>query len=301
MEPAKGKQKARKPELDRKELSRQFDCELDNEFIRDLSGSHESFQKHFRKNGDLRAFGNEAHPYLWARSHFRLEIPASRVEKCHSMTDFEAFFQRENMPSTPSLDWFLSYGVRGSFTAPHTDPLAESHGFLCIVKGKKLLFYWKLSEHVSAEQKEEFLTAASTELGFDGKDEADGFRDIDVSVVRQGFHRFSLASPIVLQASVVPLCAGQAIHFNASNPHAVINLSDCMAVSGEIWSKRKSQRLLNELKDLAAREQLLGKTKEGSTSHWVLVNFEKIEKYWPNNHERMRRTGYQSVETQKRT
>ncbi|MBC7426359.1 MAG: hypothetical protein H7321_07470 [Bacteroidia bacterium] len=115
----------------------------------------------------------------------------------------------------------------------------------------------------------------ANEYFFLNTSKGDGYKNISLGTLKKKFQTFNKIYKY--QGKIIEIREGEVITFNASQKHAVVNFEDnTIAISGEIWRKDNSQKFRKELEQLEKKEKLNG-DKTGSTAHWVLVNYDKIE------------------------
>ncbi len=210
---------------------------------------------------------NSYEGYSFCRTVLNLNISENRLGKnLHSFA--HELFSNE-------LYWWISCGNTGSNTPAHDDPLAISRGFLSVIKGFKVMMVWsKSSKYESPGDKTEIIELAN-DYFFLNTSKGDGYKNISLETLKKKFQAFNKIYRY--QGKIIEIREGEVVTFNASQKHAVVNFEDnTIAISGEIWRKDNSLKFRKELAELEKKEKLKG-DKTGSTAHWVLSNYDKIE------------------------
>lgn len=206
--------------------------------------------------------------YSFCRTVLNLDVSENQLRKSLHSFAHELF--------SNEIYWWISCGNTGSNTPAHDDPLTISRGFLAVVKGFKVMMVWSKSSNYENPGDQTEIIELANHYFFLNTSKGDGYKNISLESLKKKFQAFNKIYKY--QGKIIEIREGEVITFNASQKHAVVNFEDnTIAISGEIWRKDNSQKFRKELEQLEKKEKLRG-DKTGSTAHWVLSNYDKIER-----------------------
>ncbi len=138
-----------------------------------------------------------------------------------------------------------------------------------------MMIWSKSSKYENPGDQKEIIELAN-QFFFLNTSKGDGYQNISLETLRKKFQTFNKVYKY--QGKIIEIREAEVITFDASQKHAVVNFEDnTVAISGEVWKKDESQKFRKELEQLEKKEKLKG-DKTGSTAHWVLSNYDRIER-----------------------